>query len=333
MKLKLSFLFALAFCLTQIAFAQTESIVPVSDSRGYLLGPGDVVSIKVFGEKDFDVDKATVDEDGKIQMPFFDQGIVAKCRSEKELNADVRRLLSKYLRNPQVSVRVEQRNSRPPATIYGEVRQQQQITLAREARLLELLSFAGGVTEDAGGMIQVFRTRKPMCSEDNADNDWIAQTKDTTDVPSRMYSLLSVQQGRDEANPVILPGDIIVVQRAAPVYITGEVVSPQGIFLKDGSLSLTEAIAKIGGVKREAKTKDVKIYRLKTNSKDRDIISVNYDLIKKGEQKDVMLEPYDIVEVDKSKKSIGQIIFETVTGTAKTAVSGFGGVLPQRVLY
>ena len=67
----------------------------------------------------------------------------------------------------------------------------------------------------------------------------------------------------------------------------------------------------VGGVNREAKTKEIKIYRLKENSKDREVIAVNYDLIKKGEQKDVMLEPYDIVEVDKSKKSIGQIIFET----------------------
>ena len=332
MKLKVLLLLTLVFCTSQVLFAQ-ETIITADALRGYMLGPGDVVSIKVLGEKDFDVDEATVDEDGKIQIPFFDQGISAKCRTEKELTADVRLLLTKYLKTPQVTVRVKQRNSRPPATIYGEVRQQQQVVLTREARLLELLSFAGGVTEDAGGMIQVFRTRKPMCSSDTVDNDWISQTKDSSGVPSRMYSLSSVQQGREEANPIILPGDIVVVQRAAPVYITGEVVSPQGIFLKDGSLSLTEAIAKIGGVRREAKTKDIKIYRLKSNSKDREVISVNYDLIKKGEQKDVMLEPYDIVEVDKSKKSIAQIIFETVTGTAKTALTGFGGGLPQRILY
>ena len=332
MKLKVLFLFVLAVCLSQISFAQ-ETIVSADALRGYMLGPGDVVAIKVLGEEMFNVEEATVDEDGKIQIPFFDNGVFAKCRTEKELTGDVRQLLTKYLKNPQVSVRVTKRNSRPPATIYGEVRQQQQIVLTREARLLELLSFAGGVTEDAGGMIQVFRTRKPICSENNGDNDWIAQTQDKTDVPSRMYSLSSVQQGREEANPIIFPGDIVVVQRAAPVYITGEVMSPQGIYLKDGSLSLTEAIAKIGGVKREAKTKDIKIYRLKANSKDREIISANYDQIKAGKQKDLMLEPYDIVEVDKTKKSIAQIIFETVTGTAKTAFGGLGGALPQRILY
>jgi hypothetical protein len=98
-------------------------------------------------------------------------------------------------------------------------------------------------------------------------------------------------------------------------------------------MSLSEAIAKIGGVRREAKTKDVKIYRLKANSKDREIISANYDQIKKGTQKDIMLEPYDIVEVDKAKKSIAQTVFELVTGTARSAIGGFGTALPTRVLY
>lgn len=332
MKLKVLFLIILAFCLSQISFAQ-ETIITVDGQRGYLVGPGDVIMIKVLGEKDFDVDEATVDEDGKIQVPFFDQGVLAKCRTEKELTADVKQLLSKYLRSPQVTVRVKQRNSRPPATIYGEVRNPQQVVLTRKSTLLELLSFSGGVTEDAGGMIQVFRTQPLMCSEGNADNDWKVDNKDKLDFPSRMYSLSSVKRGEEQSNPVIYPGDVVVVQRAAPVYITGEVVSPQGIYLKDGSLSLTEAIAKIGGVKREAKTKDIKIYRLKANSRDREIISANYDQIKKGTQKDIMLEPYDIVEVDKSKKSIGLIIFEMVTGTAKTAFGGLGGALPQRILY
>jgi len=33
-----------------------------------------------------------------------------------------------------------------------------------------------------------------------------------------------------------------------------------------------------------------------------------------GEQKDLMLEPYDIVEVGKSKKSFGDILLEALTG-------------------
>ena len=126
---------------------------------------------------------------------------------------------------------------------------------------------------------------------------------------------------------------MVVVQKASPVYITGEVITPQGIFLKEGGLSLSEAIAKIGGVRREAKTKDIKIYRLKANSKDREIIKANYDLIRKGQQKDIMLEPFDIVEVDKAKKNIAQTILEMALGVGRTALGGFGNALTTRVLY
>ena len=165
----------------------------------------------------------------KFKFRFLIKAMMAKCRSEKQLRSDVSDLLAKYLRNPQVTVQVTERNSRPPVTIYGEVKQQQQIDLRREARLLELISFAGGVTDEAGGLIQVFRTRPPLCNDATEDNLWKAETNDSLDVPSRMYSINSVKKGHDNSNPLILPGDIIVVQRAAPVYFTGEVRQPTGI--------------------------------------------------------------------------------------------------------
>ncbi|MDQ3711837.1 MAG: SLBB domain-containing protein [Acidobacteriota bacterium] len=331
MKFKVLLGFIVMFGLFQVVFGQEVSVTP-EEQRGYLIGPGDEITGKVLGEEQFDF-IATIDEDGKFQVPFFDKTIEARCRTEKEVRSEVTELLSKYLKNPQISVRVTQRKSRSPVIVTGEVRVPQQVELRREARLLELISFAGGETNDAGGMVQVFRTTPLICADPNQKDDWIAESNNGTDVPSRLYSLGNLRLGREEANPIIYPGDVIVVQKASPVYITGEVVAPQGIILKGGGTSLTEAIAKIGGVRREAKTKDIKIYRLKANSKDREIISVNYDRIKKGEQKDVMLEPYDIVEVDKSKKSIPQLILETALGVGRTAIGGIGNALPQRVLY
>lgn len=317
------------------SFAGVSGQTPTPDpqiQRGYLVGPGDEITGKVLGEPQYDF-VTTVDEDGKIEVPFFDKPVTAKCRSERELRLDITSLLSKYLKNPQVSVRVTDRKSRPPATIYGEVRTPQQIILMRKATLVELLAFSGGVTEEAGGMIQIFRTRPPLCGDLSEESNWKPSGNDPTDVPSRLYSLSSVKLGKEEANPIIYPGDVVVVQKASPVYITGEVVSPQGIYLKEGGLSLTEAIAKIGGVRREAKTRDIKIFRLKSGSKERDVISANYDQIKKGLQKDVMLEPYDIVEVDHNRKSIGQTILELVGGAARTGVASVTQGLGTRVLY
>ena len=232
MKLKLLFAVVVSFLLSSAVSAQD---VPVNMqlAKGYLLGPGDEITGKVLGEPQFDF-VATVNDDGKIEVPFFDKPVVAKCRTERQLRTDVTALLEKYLKTPQLSLRVTDRKSRQPATVYGEVRLPQQVVLMRKATLAELIAFSGGVTEDAGGMIQVFRTQPPICSEYGEDSNWKATAGDPTDVPSRMYSLASVNMGKEDSNPVIYPGDLIVVLRAKPVYITGEVVAPQGVYLKEG---------------------------------------------------------------------------------------------------
>jgi polysaccharide export outer membrane protein len=316
MKRNILWIFALTLCLAQIAFAQ-ETVVPQTVSqttpRGYLVGPGDVIEGKVLGENDFNF-TATIDEDGNFEVPFFDKPILAVCKTEKELRSEVTKLVSKYVRNPQVSVQVRERKSRPPATIYGEVRQQQQVILTRRARLMELLSFAGGVTEKASGMIQIFRTQPLLCAAPDEVSDWKTEAGNGFDVPSRVYSLSSVRQGKEEANPPIYPGDIIVVQKAAPIYIVGEVFRPGEMTIPEGGLPLMQAIAMASGISRDAKTKNIKIYRRKEGSVNPQIINVNYDLIKKGEQKDVILEPFDIVEVDKSKKKFTDYLIEFATG-------------------
>lgn len=323
------FLFAFVLALFSFTFvlAQDVMVKPVDD-RGYLIGPGDVISIRVFGEAEFNSEAVTVDQDGKIEIPVSEQPIVAQCRTEKELRADITKVMSKYLRNPMITVRVTERNSRPPAVVSGEVRAPQQVNMRRKASLLELITFAGGVTENAGGIVRVYRTRPPLCEDNNLDVAW-AKSDSDYEVPSRLYTLSSIQTGDEASNPTVFPGDLIIVEKASPVYITGLVVQPQGLRIPEGGLSLRRAIAIVGGVQREAKTKDIKIYRLKQDSQEREIISANYDLIKKGEQKDIMLEPYDIVEVDKSKKSIGQLILETVVGVGTSTLTS----LPLRILY
>lgn len=332
MSTKLLFSITILCFVISPAFAQDVS-VDMQKAKGYQLYPGDEVTGKILGEEQFNF-VATVNEDGYIEVPFFDKPVNAKCRTERELRADVTELLSKYLRSPQLSLRITDRKSRPPATIYGEVRTPQQVLLMRKATLVELLAFSGGVTEEAGGTIQVFRTQAPLCADGTAENIWKNDSNDPTSVPSRTYSLASVKSGREEANPIIYPGDVIVVQKASPVYITGEVNFPQGIYLKEGGMTLTEAIAKIGGVRREAKTKDIKIYRLKSaNSKEREIISANYDLIKSGKQKDLPLEPQDIIEVDKAKDSIAQSILKIAIGAGRQAVGSLSGGVGYRVLY
>ncbi len=302
MNLKVLVLFVIAFSLSHVCFAQGTNITPES-LRGYLIGPGDVIEARVLGEKDFDF-IATVDEDGKIQVPYS-EGIVAKCQTEKDVRDQVSKIYSKYLRNPQISVRLTERKSRPPATVYGEVKLPQRIDLTRKATLQELLSFSGGVTDKASGMVQITRTQSLLCSE-GTDDDW-------KNFSSRIFSLGSLR----ETNPVIYPGDIIDVQKASPIYVVGEVMRSGELLLPEGGLPLMQAIAMASGTTREAKTKEVKVYRRKQGTAQPEVISVNYEAIKKGKQKDLMLEPFDIVEVGKTKKSVFDIILEIATGGAR----------------
>lgn len=318
--------------LAAVVVAAQQPQVDLSLARGYILGPGDEVTGKVLGEEEFNF-IATVDEDGRIEVPFSEAPIDAKCMTIRQLRVTVMDKLKRYLRNPQVGLSITQRKSRPPATVYGEVKTQTQIELMRRATLVEVLAQAGGVTDDAGGTVQVFRTQPPICLTPDDESRWASTSDDPTDVPSRTYSLSSVRAGKDDSNPVIFPGDVVWVLKASPVYITGEVIAPQGIYLKEGGMTLSEAIAKIGGPRPEAQKKDIKIHRLKANSKERDIISANYDQILKGLQSDVMLEPYDIVIVDKAKDSLAKSILNIAIGAGKATVGSISGGVGYRILY
>ena len=322
-----------AVCLIQTAWAQDAE---QTTARAYLVGPGDQITIKVLGENDFNT-VATIDEKGNIELPFADAPLPAMCKSESELRDDVTKVLGKYLRSPQVGLSVTDRKSRPPVTVSGEVSKQQQVDLTRKTRLWELITFSGGITENAGGMIQVFRTQPPICAEPDEVKVWKAEADANKEIgaPSRMYSISTVQQGRDESNPVIYPGDIIIVQKAKPIYIVGEVRGGQGgLLLKEGGLPLSRAIAMVGGVSPTAKTKDIKIYRTRPDSIEKEVISANLDLIKKNEQKDVMLQPYDIIEVNKAPESITKMILKTVTGAGTSGLATVvTGGLSRAVLY
>jgi protein involved in polysaccharide export with SLBB domain len=202
----------------------------------------------------------------------------------------------------------------------------------RKARLLELLSFSGGVTDAASGIVQIFRTQPPMCS-DGDEEAWDPGTNNGLEIPNRIYSLGMLRQGDPKANPLIYPGDIVVVQKTAPVYIVGEVKSPQGIYIPEGGLKLTQAISMVGGLNTGAKSKDIKIYRRIPNSVDSQIISLNYDLIRKGEQKDVMLEPYDQIEVDKKKPSIAKVLLDNLIRAGNMIPQTLGSGIGTRILY
>ncbi len=342
MKIKFLFAVIISFLIYGSTFAQTLPFTAppapanIPTPKGYLLGPGDEITGRVLGEKDFDF-AVVVNDDGQIELPFADKAINAKCRTEKEIRTDISGLLGKYLKEPQINLQITKK-SRPPALIYGEVNSPQRIDVYRKATLMEFISLAAGVKEEAGGTIQIFRTTPLMCSDPDDPNNWKSGSSDPTDVPSRIYSLTNLRQGKEDSNPIIIPGDVIFVHRAVPVFVVGEVMAPQGIYLKEEGMSLTEAIAKIGGPRDDAKLKEIRVFRLKPNSdpssiKDREQIVANYELIKAGKEKDIMLKPHDIIEVGKLKDSTAMQIFKFAVGAGKALVTAGANSIGYKVLY
>lgn len=317
----------------QELLAQTAPKIdnPTPVRRGYMLGPGDVIEIKVFDEDRFN-GRYTVDEEGKIVLAFLrDKPIKVACRTDKEIQEDVAAALGKYLKNPSPHITVVEKNSHPPATVYGEVRSPGRVEMQRQVRLLEILSFSGGWTNTAGGTVQIFHTQPMQCPEPGAEVE-PQPTGDGLNATFQVYKLSELSSGRTETNPVIRPGDVINVQKAPPVFIIGEVRNPpppDALTIPENGLMLTDAIARSGGLTREAKKKDVKIYRLKAGSKERETLSANLQLIKDKKQDDIVLQPYDVVEVEKAPKSIADYMRDSLIVLS----NGISGSLPYKILY
>ena len=293
-------------------FSQPLSI----DTQGisnYLLGPGDLLDVRVLFQSDMNA-MVEVDSDGNItSLPFLESPIPAKCRSEKEVQKDIVKAYSRLLKNPQVSVRISERKSRLPATVQGAVRQPMRVFMQRRVKLNEAIAAAQGFTERATGTIQILHTEPVMCPLPGEEAD--AENK----VPLEIIKVADLKAGKPQANPVLRPGDYVLVTEAEPVYITGSVVNPtMAVYLTD-NLTVSRALAMVGGVRNEANSNDVRIYRQKPGTQTQEIIRVDYAAIKKNQKPDILLRAFDTVDVPEasifSRHRLGPTLFSAVTGS------------------
>ncbi|HEX8118854.1 MAG TPA: SLBB domain-containing protein [Pyrinomonadaceae bacterium] len=351
MRLKIVVLLTFVCCSAAAAFAQDGGSAPVSqgavvntstsgsalDGMGikkYVLGPGDVLELRVYNETQFN-GPLVVDDEGNIAVPFIEQPIRAQCRNDREIRADIVKALSKYLNKPQVNLRLTEAKSRPPAIVFGAVRSPQRVQMMRKVKLLDVLASSGGVTDAAGGDIQIFHTEPIMCPD---AEDLAAVPADTfkpadpTQVGYDIYSLLALKDGRPEANPVVRPGDIVIVQEALPVYITGSVRQPMSLYLKN-NMQLKQAIAMVGGLVRDAKSDAIIIWRRKKGQPEPEKMVVNFKDIQKEKVKDIELQPYDIVDVPDNSGSARNIFRNLFLGAGTGSVTSMATSLPLRVIY
>src|SRR5207253_5361044 len=193
------------------------------------IGPGDVIDIRVFNKPQFSRDGVRVDGRGMIRMPLIQGEIQAACHTEAEVAREITTRYLEYLRNPQVDVFIRDYQSEPVA-VLGAVRVPSRFQLQRRVRLLELLTYANGPTDNAGLTIQVVHTEPAAAC-------LVATSEGQPESPEKLanqidnYKLTDSLQNEENSNPYVRAGDVISIAPADQVYVIGNVIRPTTIAL------------------------------------------------------------------------------------------------------
>jgi polysaccharide biosynthesis/export protein len=288
------------------------------DDTRYRIGPGDVLQIVIRKAPELS-GTVRVDQRGIIRLPMIEGDVPAACRTESELAAEIKTLYLEYKKNPNVDVFVVDFQSRPVAVI-GAINSPGQFRLQRQVRLLELLSFAGGPANRAGRIINIIHSSAPnVCQGEESNSETPAPQELTA------YKLNDTLKGNKEANPFVRPGDIVSLPEADQVFVVGHVLSPQAIFLKDKTITVSKAIMMCGGPARDARTSRIRITRQEIEGGKKQEIFVDLKAVLKQKAPDIALMPNDIIEVP---SSTGKVILNTLQGVVAPALQQ----LPVRVI-
>jgi polysaccharide export outer membrane protein len=310
---KVIFLFTvtLSFSLT---FGQAEPpTTKVSDTKlpaasnaedRYRIGYQDTLAIQIFRHPEL-AQKVSVNPNGTINLFRIDAPLVAVCKTEQELAADIAEAYKKdYLRNPEVQVTAVEQKSQAFG-VMGAVDKPGSYYINRRVRLLELLSFAGGPNKEAGSRVIVSRGgSNTNCQAPGAT----ATVYDNSELMT--YRLKDVLEAK--VNLYMQPGDVVYVADSDVIYVYGN-VNKQGQVKITEPITLTQAIASSEGLKPATK-KDVRVIRQKPGSSERDEFVYNLSDIDKRKVNDPYLEPNDIVAVSEDKtRSILNAIKNSLT--------------------
>lgn len=307
--------------------ARVDATAPEADGR-YRIGAGDVLDIRFVKNPDLSRDNVRVDNRGMIRMPMLDVDIQAACLTEGELAQSIAKLYLKYKRNPHIDVFVKEFNSRPVAVI-GAVRRPSRFQLQRQVRLLEILTIVEGVSERAGGRVQIVHTETAKACG-TTDQDVAAAPgspeSEGADLSRNLmlYNLDDTLKGDPKANPIVRPGDVVSIPEAEQAYVVGNVLRPGAITLKE-PVTISRAIAMSGGLMPDTKSEQVKIIRQVPGSLEKIEVVVNLNAIRRHQTPDVPLLAGDVVDVPTSG---GKRLLRSIIGTIAPTV----GQLPIQVI-
>ena len=208
----------------------------------YRVGPGDILSIIVYdhpeltipaGEQRSAADTGNlVNPDGTIFYPYTGR-IRVDGQTVDEIRENITTLLSEYIRDPQIEVRVAQFNSKF-VFVTGAVNKPGRVALRNTPlTLIDAIQLASGFAP-------------------NANHHELKITRQNQTAVVSSYELLKA--GDLSQNIILRPGDLIHVPDDSNqrVYVMGEVNRPGQVGMGATRLSLTDVITQVGGIKESS---------------------------------------------------------------------------------
>jgi len=175
-------------------FAQTQAPAPAPAAAAfeeYTLGVEDRLSISVWKEADM-TKTVAIRPDGKITFPLVGD-VQAAGRTARQLTEDLTKLLGRFIKEPVVTVVVEEINNFK-VFVLGEVATQGVLTLRRRTRLLEAIALVGGMSKFA-----------------DKSNVLLLRFEDGKETRTKIDYRKVVSGERPEFNVYLRPGDTIIV--------------------------------------------------------------------------------------------------------------------------
>jgi len=284
------------------AWAQ-EPAAPERDRKdtNYVLGPDDQIAVRVldleeFGEGVSGKDRVfRIDLRGNVNLPMVGR-MKASGLTVEQFEAGLVDKLKVYLKNPTVTVAVVEYKSQP-ISVVGMVAAPGVHQLQGRKSLLEVLSLAGGLKQEAGHQIKI--TRKIEYGAIPLPNAKTDPTGQFSVADVSVKRILNAQS--PEENIQIQPFDVISVPKAELVYVVGTVKRSGGIVLGDREqITALQALSMAEGLDKDAAANGSKILRRPANGGERVEIDVALNDILKGKKTDVTMEPDDILFVPSS---------------------------------
>jgi polysaccharide export outer membrane protein len=178
---------------------------------------------------------------------------------------------------PQVTITVKEYRSKR-VFILGEVETPGEYPLTGKTTLVEVLSLAGGPTEDAGGEVIVIR---PKNHRENPVSLEEAREEEIVNV-----NLRKLLEGDTSQNVFLEPNDTIYIPHEEYFYVFGEVKKPGRYSMEKGTTVL-KAITTAGGVSEKAAINKTRIVREQEGAK----IQIPVKMTDPLEPEDIVMVP------------------------------------------